>query len=359
MKMAYKILYIDDQDTASRKADFEELGFEVITHDPTNDFKEIELKVKDGINALILDYKLTEGTGEQACFDAPTIAQFVRTMHSVDGFNIPIVLMSNQINFTDYYNNDYTSQDLFDFTITKQDFVSNKEIFGQKLNSFISAYQKIKSDNNLSKSLGIDESKIILHSRFISDYEKLNNNHFKISSLIYDDLLCSVGITIGIDALSARLGISQDSDNWPQVLESLKTASYTGVFSDIKQRWWMDKVNKWWNDSISSDTSIRRLNAEERVELLKSKLGLENLIPLTKTKHSLSSNFWTVCKFSKKALDPFDGIELLKDYLPWQEKEYISIDSALAGQMEVYKNQISAIDKKAIRELVKNERANG
>ena len=39
--MTYKILYIDDQDTSSRQKDFEGLGFEVITHKPTNDFKEI------------------------------------------------------------------------------------------------------------------------------------------------------------------------------------------------------------------------------------------------------------------------------------------------------------------------------
>ena len=51
--------------------------------------------------------------------------------------------------------------------------------------------------------------------------------------------------------------------------------------------------------------------------------------------------------------------ELLKDYLPWQEKEYLSIDSALAGKMDQHKNQISEIDKKAIRDIVKKERANG
>ena len=101
--MTYKILYIDDQDTSSRKKDLESLGLEVIIHKPTNDFKEIEVKVKNGINALILDYKLTEGEGEQACFDAPTIAQFVRTLHVKDALDIPIILMSNQDNFINSY----------------------------------------------------------------------------------------------------------------------------------------------------------------------------------------------------------------------------------------------------------------
>ena len=356
--MVYKILYIDDQDTASRKADFENLGFEVSIHNPTNNFKEIEIKVRDGIHALILDYKLTEGTGEQACFDAPTIAQFVRTMHSFDGFNIPIVLMSNQTIFTENYNNDFTSQDLFDFTITKQDFASNQVLFGEKLTSFISAYQKIKSDKSLIESLNLKEGQTILHSRFISEYEKLNNNHFKISSLIYDDLLCTVGLTIGEDILSARLGVSQNSNDWPQVLESLEDTAYSGVFSDIKKRWWMDKVNNWWITTITSEISIRKLNAIERVEFLKSKLNLADLTPLSKTKHSFSTNFWTICKHSKIPLDPFDGIEILNNYLPWQEKEYLSIDSALE-KMEDYKNFVSDIDKKAIRELVTKERENG
>ena len=121
----------------------------------------------------------------------------------------------------------------------------------------------------------------------------------------------------------------------------------------------MDKIDKWWTETISSDFSLRSLDSEERVKLLKAKLGLKRLTPLTKTKHAISSNFWTICKDSRRPLDPFDGIELLKDYLPWQEKEYLSMESALAGKMDEYKNLVSEIGKKAVRELVKRERANG
>ena len=296
--MAYKILYIDDQETSSREADLRNLGFEIIPHKPTNNFKAIEEKVRSGIDAIILDYKLTEGEGEQACFDAPTIAQFVRTMHSSDGFSIPVVLMSNQEIFTENYNNDYTSQDLFDFTITKQYFTDNQKSFGKKLNSFIEVYKKIKSDNSLYKSLNIRESDVHLHSRFVSAFKKYipnlekkqKLNQFNISSLIYDDLLCSISLTIGEDFLSARLGVSKESNDWNKLLNSLEETLYLGVFSDIKKRWWMEKVNKWWSETISSETTLRRLNAVERVALLKTKLNLD-LIPLEKTKHSVSSNF--------------------------------------------------------------------
>lgn len=355
--MEYKILYIDDQDTSSRKKDLENLQYNVITYKPTNDFKEIEKNVRDGIHALILDYKLTEGEGEQACFDAPTVAQFVRTFHVKDNLDIPIILMSNQIIFTNNYKKDFTSQDLFDFTLTKQDFNKNKEEFGKKLNSFIRAYAKIKIDKNLLLSLGLDEDSD-LHSRISLNFHKIETNVFKISTLIYEDILSSIGLTIGKDILAARLGICKDSMDFDKLLCLLKNCKYKGVFADIKERWWMDKVNDWWHNSISQDHSLRRLSAEERLELLQAKLKLDNLTVAELSKNSKSSNFWTVCKYSKQPLDPFDGVELLKDYLPWQEKEYISIDSALLNKDE-FKNLISDIDKKSLRILAKNLNANG
>ncbi|MFA5297156.1 MAG: hypothetical protein WC389_03005 [Lutibacter sp.] len=347
--MAYKILYIDDQDSSTRKKDFENIGFEVIIHKPTNNFKEIEVKVRDGIDALVLDYKLTEGKGEQACFDAPTVAQFVRTLHVNDTSDIPIILMSNQSVYTNSYKKDFTSQDLFDFTITKQEFNLNIVDFGEKLKSFIAAYSKIKSDKNLLLSLGLKKEDEI-HSRIALSIGKIQKNIYKVSTLIYEDIISSIGITIGEEVLAARLGISLDSPDWDTVLDSLIESKYIGVFSDIKNRWWMEKVNFWWKEVISESTPIRRLNAEERVGLIKSKLKLKKLTVTEKTKHSYSSNFWTICKYSKEPIDTFDGVELLKDYLPWQEKEYLSIDSALLDRDE-FKNQISKIDKKAIREL--------
>jgi hypothetical protein len=154
------------------------------------------------------------------------------------------------------------------------------------------------------------------------------------------------------------LGVALDSKEWENVLESLNNSKYTGVFSDIKKRWWMDKVNTWWKETISDSTPIRRLNAEERVGLIKLKLDLKDLIVAEKTEKSTSTNFWTICKFSKEPIDTFDGVELLKDYLPWQEKEYLSIDSALLNRDE-FKNQISKIDKKAIRDLAKKLNKDG
>ncbi|MCF6182731.1 hypothetical protein [Lutibacter sp.] len=358
--MAYKILYIDDLDTKSREKDIESLGYEVKLYNPTSNISDLfeQLEEFKGVNASVLDYRLTKGDNN-ACFDAPTLAQTLRTKHKEDLQDFPLVLMSNEDIKIAEYDKDLTSQDLFDFVLTKQEFSNNMSNFKKKLNSFIKTYETIKLNKfDLTKILNIDDESI-LHSRIKSNTIKIGSNIFMLSNFLYYEVIRPIGVLIGEDVLSARLGVSKESNDWDKLLESIKPSFYTGIFSDYHNRWWMDKINKWWNETITPETSLRRLNADERVGLLKDKLGLKDLIPLTKTKHAVSSNFWTICKNSKEPIDPFDGIELLKEYHPWQEKEYFSIDSALAGKTEVYKNQISAIDKKAIRELVKKERVNG
>lgn len=358
MIMAYKILYIDDLETKSRQKDIQSLGYEVKLYNPTSDISDLFQSLEADTKACVLDYRLTKGKNN-ACFDAPTIAQTLRTKHKNDLKDFPLILMSNESIKVKEFDKDLTSQDLFDFVLTKQEFSNDKSNFKKKLDSFIKSYEIIvKHKFDLSKIIDFDEN-YTLHSRIKLDAASINKNLFSLSSFIYYDVVRPIGVLIGVDVLSARLGVSKESKDWGELLKLINSSVYKGVFSDYLERWWMDKVNNWWNETISSEVPLRRLNAKQRVDLLKTKLGLENLIPITKTKYSHSSNFWTICKDSGAPLDPFDGIELLKNYLPWQEKEYLSIESALAGKIDVYKNQISDIDKKAIREIVKKERSNG
>lgn len=347
--MVYKVLYIEDQKADSREADLRSLGFEVESYDPSPDLGEVISKTK-GRDAIIIDYRLTEGE-KNAPYDAPTIAQSIRSIHSKDLLEIPIVLMSNEDVITDYYNN-FTSQDLFDFSISKKEFNDYSKLFGEKLHSFIKAYKFIKdSEFNLIKMLGLGEDeKNLIHSKIIM---KLNDcqNASVYSSLIHDEIINATGPLIDEDILSARLGVSKESKDWGHLLGTLEQSHYKGVFSDFYDRWWMEKINIWWKEVTKLDSSPRRWNAEERVEILKKALQFENLIPIEKTEYSMSTNFWTICQFSRAAIDTFDGVELLnRDYLTWQEKQYLSLDSAMAN-IENYKNYISEVDRKALRKL--------
>lgn len=353
--MDYKILYIDDNSAESRANDLKELGYDVKSYFPSSNLKEMLNEITIDINAVVLDYRLTKGDKgfENACFDAPTIAQTIRTKNIEGEFCIPVVLMSNEKPIIDNYT-ESSKQDLFDFALTKDDFNSEPIAFSEKLNMFIEVYIKIKEhDFDNCKILDINKEEKLIHSRLSIKLDALKDNVFGYSNFIYSNIIRCFGPLIGNDMLSARLGVSKDSDDWELLLKSLENCLYTGIFSSNNKRWWMDKVNLWWKNVIKSDEPLRRLDSKERVEILKKNLSIENLDPIEKTKYSESSNFWTICKHSNAAIDPFDGIELLKkDYLPWQEKEYLSFDSAVI-EIGKYKNYISNIDKKAIRELAK------
>jgi hypothetical protein len=351
--MAFKLLYIEDQHAESRAQDLMNSGFEVVTYDPSSDIRDVLAQISDDTSALVLDYRLTAGE-KNACFDAPTIAQTLRSKHSHDANKrpeMPIVLMSNESVITDYYN-DFTSQDLFDFTLTKKEFIEAQTRFAVKLNAFINGYKRIKNSGfDILQVLGIgSDEALLVHPNIKIKATKFDHHVFEYSRLVFEQIIRSIGPLVGEDILSARLGVSKESAGWPQLLETLTNAKYKGILSDAYSRWWMTKVNDWWSIFIKAEVPLRRLDAEERVELLTKRLGLD-LIPLQKTEYSQSSNFWTICKLSNQPIDPFDGIELYKkDPLPWQEKEYLSIDTAM-NHIDKFKNYISAIDRKAIREL--------
>lgn len=351
--MAYNILYIEDQAAESRAQDMSNLGFTVETFDPSSDIKEVLQKITQETSALVLDYRLTAGE-KRACFDAPTVAQTLRSKHSHDSQERsakPIVLMSNESVITDYYN-DFTSQDLFDFILTKKEFIDNQARFGAKLKAFIKGYATIvECEFNIVRILGLQANQEeLVHSSILIKTKRFDKNIFEYSQLAFEQIIRSIGPLIGSDVLSARLGVSKDSADWNVLLHEIRNAKYVGILSDIYDRWWMSKINDWWKSAVAPDLPLRRLDAEERVELLKAKFNLD-LAPAIKTKYSRSTNFWTICIDSNEPIDPFDGVELLKrDILPWQEKEYLSIDSTMT-RIDKYKDFISAIDKKAMREL--------
>ncbi len=351
--MAFKILYIEDQAAESRAQDLLNAGFEVVTYDPSSDIKEALSQISADTSALVLDYRLTAGE-KNACFDAPTIAQTLRSKHSHGAdqrTEIPIVLMSNESVITDYYN-DFTSQDLFDFTLTKKQFIDAQERFAIKLTAFINGYKWIKDAGfNIFKILALNEDEeSLVHANIIIKTNKFDHHVFEYSRLVFEQVIRAIGPLIGEDVLSARLGVGKDSKDWAKLLETLAGAKYNGILSDAFTRWWMVKVNDWWSNVVKATVPLRRLDAQERVEILTKFFGFD-LMPLKKTEYSQSSNFWTICKLSNVAIDPFDGIELYKkDPLPWQEKEYLSIDMAM-NHIDKYKDYISAVDRKAIREL--------
>ncbi|WP_140487048.1 hypothetical protein [Flavobacterium sp. GSA192] len=347
--MTYKIFYIEDLDPESRIETLRSENFEIISFKPDVKIDDIIQKISDeNPDIILMDYKLTEGSQLSYC-DAPTIASTLRSKYNDGIKERPIVLISTLDNIVNIYRKDYTSHDLFDYAISKEKALENPERFRKKCLSFLNSYTNITQNKfDLDQILSLKGDVNLIHSRIRIHLNKDVKSVYEYSRFIFEHLIRCSGLLIGEDILSARLGVSKDSPDWGKLKEQFSDYKYTGVFSDVYNRWWMSRIDSWWLDSIKEKHTLRHYNAEERIRILREKFVLDLDIVISSDKN-LSSNYWTICKQTKLPLDPFDGIELLEEeFKPWQDKDYVSIDGYLAN-IDKYSKIVSEIDRKEMR----------
>ncbi|WP_417611460.1 hypothetical protein [Owenweeksia hongkongensis] len=357
--MAYKILYIEDLEPGSIIHELTSYGFEVKHHMPKV-FEET-IKAVNGYDLLLFDFRLTETT---AIFDAPTIAQTLRTINSDNHRDIPIVLISSETKISDYYK-DPTSQDLFDLSLTKDNLLRNVGKYAKRFESLIKAYVTIKEEKfDVFKVLNVPDKQIErMDYRIVEKLKRdtFNDNIFAFSGYILNNLIQTIGPLFGEDVLSARLGISKKSNDWEKLKSHFDGFKYKGIFSDSYNRWWSSGLIDWWKKYNDGVNNLRRLNSGQRLARLKEITDL-SLIVQEPTKHAKSTSYWTICKESHQPIDPIDGLELnKKELLGWQEKEYLSIKAALnpqkfdsATRKPIYLEYIKPIEKSRLRSIAKN-----
>lgn len=343
--MDYKILYIEDLQPQSIEDDLKRQGYNVTTNN-ADDFDELLNTLNQDFDAYVLDFRLTANRGR---LDAPAIAQAIRTKGN-NHKDTPIILISNEDKLKEF-DKDLTSQDLFDFAVSKTIFRNKVDKYSKRINSFIEAYKTIKN-TKLEGILGItqEEINICVDYRLLEkmNSEKIKDDIHATCRFVNISLIRGIGILIGSDVLSARLGVNKESNDWERLLELLNPYKYKGILSDSYDRWWSEKILTWWS-SIADGVSLRRTDSKKRVEILNKKLNLD-LTPLSHLPHANSTCFWTICMETKKALDPNEGFIInKKEYFPWQEMEYLSLHSAL--EQSGYRQFLSPSDRAEIRKV--------
>ncbi|TAJ05811.1 hypothetical protein DMA11_22970 [Marinilabiliaceae bacterium JC017] len=354
--MTYNLLYIEDQDPSSIIRSIEEDKQFKVKHLKPQCLEEV-LSESKGVDLILLDFKLTEASETNMKVDAPAIASAFRTFGSDSQKDLPIVLISTRENITNYYK-DFSSKDLFDFTTTKHYFLKSINNYKSKMISAIEAYSMIKSNTfDMCQCLGISTQKseeLDFRIDMNLNRDTIKEDIFAYSNFILQNIVRSVGVLIGEDILSARLGISTKSKDWSNLKQELESFKYTGIYSESYQRWWANDIQKWFEEKYEGKASLRRLNAKQRCEVIKVITSLKNLNPIDKIEKdnykTKSSNFWTICKHTKKAIDPIDGFEIYeRELYPWQEKEYLSF----LGTSSDYYKYVKPADKKKVREIEK------
>lgn len=346
--MKFRLLYIEDQLPKTIQADLIEQGFDVDINDADN-FENTLDQLSYSYDAYLMDFRLTANRGR---VDAPTFASTLRT----EGKNQkkkPIILITSE-GYLSLFKNDFTSQDLFDFVVTKENFRRDIEKYSTRIKDLIDSYKLIETCSfDISKTLGVETLNDIdyrLLQKLNSFKEK--NDVYGFCRLINYSLIRSIGLLIGDDILAARLGVDNSCEDFKKLKERLEKCRYTGVLSKSYNRWWADQIIEFWN-TISDGKSLRRLKANERVVILNSALGLnlEAAKPIPKT---ISTNFWTICAKYLLPLDPSEGFVLMnKELENWQEQEYISLEAALEDpDLRAF---LSPIDRSEISEFAKTK----
>lgn len=346
--MSYNILYIEDENADSIKTDIESNGINVSFLQPSGFETDLANIQKLGYDAYLMDFRLTSGRGK---VDAPTFATTLRT----DGNNqrkAPIIMISTEKNLP-HFENDFTSQDLFDVVIGKDAFRREHKKYTNRIKALIDAYRVTQQNEfNISNILQIDNIDL-LDYRFLSILDKFASRKDVYGYLrsISNSLIRAIGPLIGPDILAARLGIDKTCDDFLKLLSTpeFTICKYQGVLSNTYDRWWFDKIQELWQTFTSS--SMRRTQAQERVLILNKKFGLDLKVAMP-LNMATSSTFWTICHESKKPLDPSDGFQYRNRHIDeWLEPEYISLICALENPNQ--QKYLSPRDKDEVRYLGK------
>jgi hypothetical protein len=356
--MAIKYYYIDDDPLSTITETAKGLSVEsekltIIPYQHKKWDEEIDFLIENQnkFDGLLLDWNLTgkNDLGVKANFNIEALAQQIRRLvieKTKLKKDFPIVLCSANYRFKDVFSKELTSHDLFDKIFEKDDFDKNQSEIIRKLEDLAQGYIKIGNAKNIDEILktvfGNIEIKEIDY-RVLSSMRSLikgGKPSHEISRFMLSKVINKNGVLIDKYLLAARLGVDilteGGLDEWNLLLEKLKETKFNGVFSNGWERWWMNKLNIWWESKF--DCLLGSLNGPKRVKLLNEKFKLNlkcaNLAPKSKSEY-----FWTVCKESHCPIAYEDGIILASsiDKLSWEDDECLSIEIAIQkGANEVH-----------------------
>ncbi|WP_422355167.1 hypothetical protein [Roseivirga pacifica] len=333
-----KYIYIDDefdQTTEAIRDGLRDTGIVDVDLVQVKDFKdqitsfEGELREYDG---AILDLRLDGNHALNVKYTAISLAQEHRARSAAnEGIkDIPLILCSTDKKIRELYDRDQTSHDLFDFAFKKDKQPDWKEI-AKTMESLAIGYDVLRSTPIAGlKFVGRDVD--FIDSRIFGKFSDpdLQYPAHELAQHFIKDLFLQSGPLINRALLAARLGVDiENSPDWETLLnETFAKTQYVGVFCDGWNRWWADLVNEKFKEL--SGKRLAALNASERVNLLKATTGLEGLVAASPIEHNVSSNYWTVCEYFQKPLDPMEGFKVFarKQQKPWQDTQYLSFEAA-------------------------------
>ncbi|MDO8268663.1 MAG: hypothetical protein Q7T32_12650 [Moraxellaceae bacterium] len=308
---------------------------------------------------LLLDLRLDEeldAQGNKVSYRGPTLAQELRTrMYEGAIFSFPIALWSINAKFITSFYGDDTSHDLFDGVYGKDEEINSVPArVAKELSDLVMGYREI--DQRREKRSGPQEliglspgDNLALYGDFIDELKvALDSSTHQVAQLLRKELVLASGLLVDDGLLAARLGVDRclSVEPWERLKAIIEFSKYSGPFSDAWPRWWWFRVDSWWLEIFGGKSSLRRLTADQRVDLLNKKFDLE-LCVAAPMADGCSSKFFSLCVATGAPIDPADGLRVVSsNRKSWQDVGYVSIGAALERQSKTKANwRIDPLDR--------------
>ncbi len=360
--MSIKYLFIDDQEDKAKgmamglSSPQSGISVEFSKAQSWNEQIEFIKKKRPEIQGILLDLQL-RFPSDTMKYDAPALAQQLRNLVKEESFtDLPILLCSTDDKMQASFDKN-TNDDLFDKFYDKNKWVLPDAYKNsrEEMIDLAKGYQEIINETSLKNLLKCEEQPLLalIEDKLID----VSTPHSK-ASFVLKQLVLQSGLLVDEDLLAIRLGIDKDnSPDWGKVKKALLSFQYKGIFGQAWQRWWIGAVMQWWR-SISDNSSLSSMTAQEKITLLTSKVKYKQLKVVNLAKHHQDTKFWYQCKYSNIPLSYQDAF-LLKGQdtkLEWQDKEFVSKNFLLENknterQKEAIAN-ISYLDIEKVKFLV-------
>ena len=365
--MPIKYLCLDDEaakvETIIQHLQQENSELQIDVRTPVQFDEEVRQLGKEKFDGLLLDLRLdraADQAGRRVNYRALSLAQELRTrMTEGEMVSYPLVLWSVDDNFKLSYDKDEASHEIFDRQYYKTSITGEGAGVAIEMVDLASGYKMINAlksrtvKNIYSKLIALPGAFDIIDARIadnISDNRSYPAHVFARSILSH--LIIGSGPLIDEEILAARLGIDvNQSADWPKLKEDFaESMRYTGIFGTAWPRWWMFKLIARWKE-IHPQAPLQRLEAQERVGILKKALKLSHLSAARPLVEGYDQRFWYVCKFLRSPISPTDAVQLSVDRREWQDGVYASLKAILDRRHKADGYEIHAFERARIGEM--------
>jgi len=326
--------------------------------------EEIRQISKLKFDGLLLDLRLdraADDDGVRVNYRALSLAQELRTrMTESEITPFPILLWSVDDNFKVSYDKDETSHDLFDRQYYKASITDNKALIAREMIALAKGYKTISGLKSktvksiYTRIIDLPDAFDILDARIAGDIaENRSYPAHVFARSVLRNLILGSGPLIDEQLLAARLGVDiGKSPDWTKLKAKFAApAAYTGVFSEAWPRWWMFALSSAWS-KIHPTAALQRLEAEERVQILRKALRLPQLAAADPLVEGYDRRYWYVCKLLHAPISPTDAVQLSVDRREWQDGIYGSLKAILERMHKSNGYEIHPFERARIDELM-------